>query len=197
MSDNVKKKSWFARHKILTGILGFILLILVVQAAGGGSDTSTSNSNDDNNQSSQENNSDDSATVAAIGQTARDGKFEFTVNGIECGATEVVHPDTDALRDQAQGQFCKLDLVVKNIGDEAQYFSDTDQKLLNSEGVQYSADSSATITLDGNGDTLLSQINPGNSVAGVLVFDIPKDQTPVAAELHDSAFSNGVRVNLQ
>lgn len=194
MSDNEKKKSWFARHKIMTGILAFILLMVVVQAAGGGNDTSNNTSNGSN---TQETDSDDAATVATIGQTARDGKFEFTVKDIECGQTEVVHPETDALRDQAQGQFCLLSLTVKNIGNEQQYFSDSDQKLLNSEGVQYSADSSATITLGGTGDALLSQINPGNSVEGVLVFDIPKDQTPVAAELHDSAFSNGVRVNLQ
>jgi len=29
------------------------------------------------------------------------------------------------------------------------------------------------------------------------VFDLPKDKTPVTAELHDSAFSGGVKVNLQ
>jgi hypothetical protein len=34
-------------------------------------------------------------------------------------------------------------------------------------------------------------------VTGDIIFDIPKDQTPVTAELHDSAFSGGVKVSLQ
>ena len=35
------------------------------------------------------------------------------------------------------------------------------------------------------------------SVSGDIIFDIPKGVTPVTAVLHDSAFSGGVKVNLQ
>lgn len=47
------------------------------------------------------------------------------------------------------------------------------------------------------GSTWYSDINPGNSVEGVIVFDVAKDVTPAIAELHDSSFSNGVKVALQ
>lgn len=47
-----------------------------------------------------------------------------------------------------------------------------------------------------SGSTWYNDINPGNSVEGVVVFDIPKDQTPTTAELHDSSPSNGIKVSL-
>lgn len=66
-----------------------------------------------------------------------------------------------------------------------------------SAGQEYSADDTATMyNSTDTASTWYNDINPGNSVGGVIVFDIPKDQTPVSAELHDSAFSNGVKVNL-
>ena len=70
-------------------------------------------------------------------------------------------------------------------------------KLFNAAGQEYSADDTATMyNSTDTASTWYNDINPGNSVSGVIVFDPPKDQTPVSAELHDSAFSNGVKVNL-
>ena len=123
----------------------------------------------------------------------RDGKFEFVVQGVECGKKEVVSPETDALRKTAQGEYWLMTLSVKNIGNEQQYFSESDQKLLNAEGQQFSPDSTATLY---NSDVFLAQINPGNSVQGVLVFDVPAGAKITAAQMHDSAFSGGVRINL-
>ncbi len=71
------------------------------------------------------------------------------------------------------------------------------QKLFNAASQEYSADDTATMyNSTDTASTWYNDINPGNSVSGVIVFDLPKDQTPVSAELHDSAFSNGVKVNL-
>lgn len=47
-----------------------------------------------------------------------------------------------------------------------------------------------------NADTLLNDINPGNQVTGVVVFDIPKNVKLTRLELHDSPFSGGVPVSL-
>ncbi len=46
-------------------------------------------------------------------------------------------------------------------------------------------------------DAVFDEINPGNSTTGTIVFDVPDESTIVDAELHDSAFSGGVTVNLQ
>jgi hypothetical protein len=46
------------------------------------------------------------------------------------------------------------------------------------------------------GDLFPAVINPGDTVAGVLVFDIPSDAEPLSIELHDSQYSDGVTVLL-
>jgi hypothetical protein len=55
----------------------------------------------------------------------------------------------------------------------------------------------ATIYNSPNGTSWYDNINPGNKVEGAILFDLPKDQTPTTAELHDSAFSSGVKITLQ
>lgn len=187
-----KQGNWFKRHKFLTVLLVIVVIVIAATAGKGSEDKNSNNSNgnsSNNNQSSQE--------EAKIGTAVRDGKFEFVVKSVECGKTEVVHPEVDSLRKTAQGQYCLVALSVKNIGDKQQMFLQSDQKLLNASGQQYSPDDTATLYNSANTDAFLSQINPGNSVEGVIVFDIPADATPTTAQLHDSSFSGGVKVTLQ
>lgn len=186
-----KQGNWFARHKVLTVILVFIVLGVIVSAAGG----SKTNSNDTTDNKTDSAKTDDPAKVAKIGEAAQDGKFEFTVNSSECGKTSV--GANEFLTSQAQGQFCLVDVTVKNIGSEAQTYDSSSQYLFDATDAKYSADNSASFNANPQGSTFLNQINPGNSVTGKLVFDLPKDKTPVRAELHDSTFSSGVKVNLQ
>lgn len=186
--------NWFKKHKVLTVIGVVILLGAIAGAAGGGSDTGTNSSNNGNG-SGVTKSEEKPATTAKLNEAATDGKFEFVVKGVECGKTTI--GTSQYLTKNAQGQFCLMTVSVKNTGDEAQGFFGTNQKLLNAKGQQYAADDSAGVYIDQNYSTLFSNINPGNSVEGVVVFDIPKDQTPVTAELHDSAFSGGVKVSLE
>lgn len=188
MSDT--KKSWFARHKIMTVILAFIAIGVIASAAGGGSKPTG------NNQSSSSSKSDSKQpTAIKVGEAARDGKFEFTVKSIECGKPSV--GTNQYLTKTAQGQYCLLNVSVKNIGDEKQSLFSANQKLLDAANKEYSADDTATLYAAPQGSSWYSDINPGNSVEGQIVFDVPKDVTPTTAELHDSAYSGGVKVSLQ
>ncbi|MEJ5867136.1 DUF4352 domain-containing protein [Pseudokineococcus sp. 5B2Z-1] len=128
-----------------------------------------------------------------LGAPARDGDFEFVVNGVECGETSI---GDEFLSTEAQGQFCIVAMSITNIGDSAGTFFGDNTYLLNEAGQQFSADTEAGIYL-GDADSLLSEINPGNTLDGQVVFDVPSDMTPTAIELHDSAFSGGVTVQLQ
>lgn len=185
--------SWFKKHKIITVILALIVLGVIVSAAGGGSSTTSNQSNSGDSQSEK---TEEKVTTAKIGEPARDGKFEFTVTSIKCGEKSV---GDQYLNEKAQGEFCRLSLSIKNIGDEAQSLFSSDQKLINAEGQQFAADDTATIyAASGNsGSTWFDQINPGNSVKGDILFDVPAGAKITAAELHDSSFSGGVKVNLQ
>lgn len=140
-------------------------------------------------------NGDGKTTAAAvkIGTPVRDGKFEFTVTSVKCGVTSV---GDSILGTKAQGQFCLVALKVTNIGKEPQYFSDDNQKAFGTDKSQYSADSEAGMYANGDNQVLLNEINPGNSVTGTVVFDVPKTAKLASLQLHDSAFSGGVTVNV-
>ena len=172
-----------------------VLVVLGIIGAVALSDTETTS---DNASDSTETNDSSSSepTTAKLGEAARDGKFEFVVKSVDCGKISV--GTNEFLTAKAQGQFCLLNITVKNIGDEPQSLFSDNQYLFNDAGQKYSADGTATIYASPDEtDVWLSEINPGNSIEGVIVFDIPKDQTPTSAELHDSALSNGIKVNLK
>lgn len=163
---------------------------LVALACGSGAATTSSGSGDTGGKAT--------ATKAApkagtIGTPVRDGKFEFTVTSVKCGVTSV---GDSMLGAKAQGQFCLVALKVTNIGKEPQYFSDDNQKAFGADKSQYSADSNADLYVNGDNQVLFNEINPGNSVTGTIVFDIPKTAKLASLELHDSAFSGGVTVNV-
>lgn len=185
-----QKKNWFIRHKILTVIIVLFVLGLIGSAAGGSKSGTTTVSSDTTGTSTSP-----KAQTAKVGEAANDGKFQFTISSITCGKTSV--GTNQYLTKQPQGQYCLLSVSVKNIGDQAQSLLSSNQYLFNANGQKYSADDTATIYNAPNGTSWYNDINPGNSVTGAIVFDIPKDQTPATAELHDSAFSGGVKVNLQ
>jgi hypothetical protein len=116
------------------------------------------------------------------------------VSKVDCGKTRL--EDTNFGKD-AQGQFCVVNVKVENIGREAQTLDASSQYLYGSGGQRFDADTEAALYLGVNQTrTLLEDINPGNSVNGILVFDIPKNEKPTKIELHDSPFSGGVTVEL-
>ena len=130
---------------------------------------------------------------AGIGEAAADGKFNFVVNGVDCSATEL---GDQYFGTTAQGQFYIVDVTISNIGDKAQSFFGDNATLFNAEGQEFSADSEAAIYL-ADSASLYEEINPGNTLNSKVVFDVPAGTTPTAIELHDSAFSGGVTVDLQ
>lgn len=128
-----------------------------------------------------------------IGAEVRDGKFAFTVTKIKCGVRKV---GDNVLNARAQGQFCLVNLTVKNVGDEPQVMFSANQKGYIGDR-EYAVDDAATIYASGSSASpWLTEVNPGNSLTGPIVFDIPKGQHLTKLVLHDSAFSGGVEVNL-
>ncbi|MBO4208640.1 DUF4352 domain-containing protein [Micromonospora echinofusca] len=135
----------------------------------------------------------DKPKTAKIGQPARDGKFEFTVKSSKCGATKI---GSDLVSSKAQGQFCLVTINVKNIGKEPQTLDGSSQKAYAADGTEYSTDTEAGLYANQGQSTFFEEINPGNQVTGVFVFDVPKNVKLTKLELHDSAFSGGVTVSL-
>ncbi len=174
-------------------LIGLCCVGGIVVAAVNGGKTTTSNSSSNGGSNDGGGAAKAEAGHAKLGQPARDGKFEFTVQKVDCGKSSV---GDQFLNRAAQGQFCLITVAVHNIGNEARTFTGGNQKATGAGGVKYANDGAAELYANKDSQTFLENINPGNSVTGVLVFDIPKDGRITSLELHDSPFSGGVTVDV-
>jgi Domain of unknown function (DUF4352) len=201
------KGNWIKRHKVLSALGAVVVFIIVVSSLSGGGDDPSSTASDSQpsatesasgsgaaspTKSSTAKASAPAESASQLGKKVRDGKFEFTVTKVKCGRTLVGSSDFGK---KAQGEFCEVSLSVKNIGDEPQSMFGDNQYLFDSKERKYSADTEAAIYLK-DSNTLYEEINPGNSLKGTLLFDVPKGTKPAKLELHDSLLSGGVDVRL-
>ncbi|SDT38176.1 DUF4352 domain-containing protein [Jiangella sp. DSM 45060] len=177
------------RHRVRNAFLlvvGVIVLIMIIQAATGGDDeTPATASQEDGGEAEGD-------AGPGIGDPAEDGDFTFVVESVEDGPERI---GTDAFGTSPQGRFVYVTITVTNHGDEASSFFGDNQYLVDTEGRKASADTEAALYLP-ESQSLYEEINPGNTLTGTVVFDIPADAVPAAVELHDSLFSGGVTVGL-
>lgn len=164
---------------------------VVAVLASGSSSGESSSGESTSAESSQDGGGTEAGSGAGLGDPVRDGKFEFVVKSVECGAKKV---GSEFLEEKAQGQFCLVEMTVTNIGDESQLFDAGSQKGTTDSGATVDADGTASLVIPENENSFLEEINPGNSIDVVVVYDIAKDQKLTAVELHDSIFSGGVVV---
>lgn len=196
-------RPWFKKKRIVLP-LGVVAIAAMASMGGGdegtdqtvasasGSESGSESGTESGTESVYTKDSCSTETAPGLNDAVRDGKFEFTVKKVDCGKTKI---GSSMLGTKAQGQFCLVSVKVENIGDEAQSMFGDNQLMFDKEGREFSADTEAAIYLD-NAQTLWEEINPGNSINGVVVFDVPKNAVPESIELHDSMFSDGVTVSL-
>jgi hypothetical protein len=124
--------------------------------------------------------------VAGPGDPVQVGFFTFTVTAIEDGQTSFGGPP--AIR-VPRGQFVLVYFTVHNDVLSPRPFA-VEYQLFDGEGRKYEGH------IADRGDLFQVDINPGDTVAGVLVFDIASDAEPLSIELHASPYSGGVTVLL-
>lgn len=182
-------RPWFKKPSRIIP-LAFVALMGVGVATSGGGETATTDSDTNVSAPATEEKAD---SVAKVGDKVRDGKFEFTVTDVETGVSEV---GSDFLSETAQGEYTLVSMKIENIGDEAQTFFVDNVKGVDSKDREVSSDSGATLSANEGSDAWISEINPGNSIKAVVVFDIAKGVTLDQVILSDSAFSGGTAVTL-
>ncbi|MFD1531915.1 DUF4352 domain-containing protein [Pseudonocardia aurantiaca] len=133
------------------------------------------------------------SATASIGDQIQDGSFGFTVTDVQTGLQDL---GEGFLRSEAQGSYVLVHVTVTNVGTESQMFTSANQTLLDAQGREFEADAGAALMNVPDSESFLTDINPGNSVDGVLVFDVPEGLSPAAIELHESMFSGGALVSL-
>ena len=199
-AETKTKRNWFKRHKVLTVIVALVILgIIGASTSGSKNNTTTSNSSTTTSTSSSKTAATTTASTPGLNQEADDGDFGFTVTSFQCGQSTLTQPDDTYVTSTAQGQFCVMNLNIKNIKSQPQSFDDSAQYVYDNTGKQYSDSSDATITANASGSqcSILPTVNPGNTLTCIVAFDVPKGVTPTYAMLHDSSASNGVKVSLQ
>lgn len=125
--------------------------------------------------------------VIAFNKPAEDGQFTFRATKVR----RTGHVGDSITGSDAQGEYIVITVTVFNHGRHAQMLDASSQKLL-AGGKTYDADSGAFI----DSEAFLNNINPGNSVTANLAFDVPEGTRADQVVLHDSPFSDGVRVAL-
>jgi len=122
-----------------------------------------------------------------------DGGFVFDVGPVRCGVPTVGPAE---LPQTANGQFCLVDVTVRNTGPEPALLDPGAQEALDAQGRRYPMSDRAAVFVNDGDPTLLEEIRPGASVPGVLPFELPAGVAPVAVQLRERIGSAGVRVPL-
>ncbi len=125
---------------------------------------------------------------AGIGDIVRDGRFQFVVTGVEQPGKII---EDGLLSYEAIGTWFAVRLHVVNVGNEAQTFFASDQKLMYGSRT-YGAEG---YTWTGYGSV---ELNPGLEIDTGILFDVPesfpKDGLGTMLQFHDSVFSGGIEV---
>jgi hypothetical protein len=124
---------------------------------------------------------------APLGTPVHDGELEFVVS-------DVSTPGDVRSAPRPRGQWIIATMTVRNLDDEPQEFVANNQKLIDSTGHTYAADTAAAVAI--NRTSMVIAMHPGTDIAMKVPFDVPAGALPTAIELHDSVFSSGVRVQL-
>lgn len=190
-------RPWFKKKRFIVP-LALVVVIGISNAMNGGTNDEVASDSSSQTETSGSGESEETtaeASVPGIGSAVVAGNFTFTVTALECGISGV---GTDSFGQKAQGEYCKINLTVENTGNEADYFSASNQKVLDSEGREFEADTGAMIYLEEGDDVWLgADINPGNSAEVAILYDMPVGVAPVTITLVDGLFGSGVEVSLK
>jgi hypothetical protein len=132
------------------------------------------------------------ASGSQLGMPVRDGNVQFVVSSVRCGVPEV---GSGLVKRTASGQFCLADVRATNVKRDARTLYEPFQKLVDSAGRKHSADITMRVVF--RDQTIWDKIQPGEQVRGTMVFDIPKNVSATALELHDGIASGGVTVGIR
>lgn len=202
-----RKRPWYKRPGCLIPlllVLGLLFFGSCVAALAGAGDIDNATpapapgaTQPPGQQESPEQTAEETGAPAKVGDTVKAGNFQFVVSKPKCGVAAV---GPQGFEQKAQGQYCIVPMTVENTGTEPEMFGD-DKVTGYIGGSEYKADTMATMYADqeanGQSSSFLQNVNPGNSVKGSIVFDLPKDKSLDAVELKENIFSQGTRVSLK
>lgn len=184
------QRNWFAKHKILTGILVIILIVIISSSNGNkNKGTSTATTQGSNNKTTQ------TESIGKIGEAVNANDLSFTVTDI----SKAKSLGNSYSKKEAQGTFNVITLTIKNTGKETVTIDSSMLKVNDSQGrkFDYSIEGQTAKGLaQGKVDLFLQQVQPGLSVTGDIVFDLPDDATDLKLIVKGSMFGTEKQISL-
>jgi hypothetical protein len=129
------------------------------------------------------------AGPVAISGTASDKHFTYTVSKMECRKSLTKDGKTS---EPTEGQYCLVDLSVRNTSTEEVWFYLNDQFALDATGKQYEHDGFDAKYLDNF--VTQSQLGEGGRGNYVLLFDIAPDVKLTGLQLHETKNTPGIKL---
>ena len=181
------QRNWFAKHKVLTVIL---VLILIGMASSSGNKGGSSNSSNSGSTKNESNN-----VVAKIGDAVTANDLSFTVTDI----SKAKSLGNSYSKKESQGTFNVITLNIKNTGKETATIDSSMMKITDSQGRKFDRSiegQTAKGLSQGKVDLFLQQVQPGLSVTGEIVFDLPDDATDLKLLVKGSMFGTEKQISL-
>lgn len=164
-------RNWFARHKVMTGIL--VIIVLIIIASAGGKKDKGGNKTIDSNLASPDTAAKPEEQKYKMNDKVPVGYFIFSVGSVK-NLEEISDGFT---KRKAAGIYKIVGIAAFNADKESRYLDNSMFKLLDSKGRIYdnSVEGSMAVSTNSNGEMnlFLKQISPSLATGGILVFDVP------------------------
>lgn len=167
-------RNWFARHKVMTGIL--VIIVLIIIASAGGKKDNGDNKTVDSNPASPNTAAEQAKEQKyKMNDKVPVGHFLFSVGSVK----DLEEISDGFTKKKAAGIYKLIGIAAINTDKESRYLDNSMFKLLDNKGRIYdnSTEGSMAVSIKSNGemDLFLKQISPSLGAGGVLVFDVPED----------------------
>ncbi|WP_207652685.1 DUF4352 domain-containing protein [Desulfosporosinus sp. FKA] len=172
------QRNFFGKHKIITAILVLVIIGGIGSALGGKGNKSTSASapTTTSTSSSSTTKPTEQPKPTELSNTGTSSNVKITVTGFQTAATVGTNEYSTA---KAQGVFKIVKLTITNNQKDAITVDSNSFKLVDDQGREFTDSTEAQTALmtsdSSNQNFFLKQINPGITVSGLVVFDVPKD----------------------
>ncbi|MFC7432131.1 MULTISPECIES: DUF4352 domain-containing protein [unclassified Agrococcus] len=120
----------------------------------------------------------------AVGQVVSVDGWDFTVVSVGA-AQEAV--GSGPLSADAQGVYVPVSVTITNTANEAQLLTSDAVAIVDANGAEYSADSTAAI-YDESAIEVFGEVNPGITLTGPVYFDVPDGTVPTAVTFTGALF---------
>lgn len=185
------QRIWFRKHPILTVILAIVLIAVISGIAGSGKGGSSSSNGNSNTTASQPS----GAKTGKVGQTVADGDLAFTVNSV----TTTSSVGNSYVAKTAQGIYYVISVKIDNNGKDTKTINASDFNVVDNQGRKFDYSNDGQMAMEestGTTDLFLQQIQPGLSITGKIIFDVPKDATGLRLLAQGGLFTDGVSIDL-